>query len=278
MDEASLSSSSSWDISSDSSSSWGTSDSSYSSYSSEEYDFCYDISIEEMLKPHRIPVTILASISAACMIVGSVYLLFQRNSFIFKRKAALYLVWATLGLLLYLRDSFTIIWTFPAYTCDASSFYLYYLGAVPFHILPLLVRSWRTYCIYRETFSIFTCTKDSMLSEKVRRHLWMIWRIGLCYLLFLLAIALVAIDEDYAYYTWIAVESYFSLIFIVLAYKLYSIRSELRSKLLDETKSLFLYAIVVAIEVIYSNAVYIMSYQRYEDTYLIYIMCMEICS
>jgi len=97
----------------------------------------------------------------------------------------------------------------------------------------------------------------------------MIWRIGLCYLLFLLAIALVAIDEDYAYYTWIAVESYFSLIFIVLAYKLYSIRSELRSKLLDETKSLFLYAIVVAIEVIYSNAVYIMSYQRYEDTYLI---------
>jgi hypothetical protein len=245
--------------------------SSSSTYESSEFLLCHDSAIESMIVPHRIPVTVIAGISAACMISGSCFLLLQRNTFAFRRKAALYLVLATAGLLLYLRDSLAIIWTYPAYDCDNTSFYLYYLAAAPFHIIPLLVRSWRTYCIYRETPNILTCRIDTILSERVRRHEWMAWRIALSYIPFVLVVSFVAINQDTAYYVWIGVETTYTIGNFILAMILFRMRHELRSKFLDETRSLYVYATIALIEVIFSNTMYILAYTYYELLIIYYV-------
>jgi len=243
----------------------------YSSATSESSAdaFCYDQNVENMIKPHRAPVTTICSIVAGCMIAGSIYLLVQRNSFIFRRKAAIYLVLATCGLLLYVRDTIAIVWTYPAYDCAESAFILYYVGAVPFHIIPLLIRSWRTFCIYRATPNILTCRYDTLLNDKVRRHKWMVWRMSFCYLCFLLILLLLFLSQDAAYYAWIGLEGAFNLCNFLLTWKLFSMRAELRNKMLDETKSLFIYASIAIIEVIYSNTMYIVAGSAYENTYLI---------
>jgi len=223
-------------------------------------DICTDPVRALILAPHRIPITVIASFSLSCMLCGTIFLLVQRKTFVYRRKAIQYLALATLGLMLYIKDSLTIVWTYPEYDCDLQSFLMYYLGAVPIHFIPMFLRSWRIFCVYRETIN-YNCTFDTMMSAKVRRHKWMWARIIILYLPFLvfMPMAIFYNYQDDVWYLWICIEGVYGIANFLLAVKLYTMRSELQEKFIDETSSLIVYATVALIEVVCSNTLYIIA-------------------
>jgi len=241
-----------------------------SSNESDGGDICHDPVKGEVLQAHRIPLTAIAAVTLSCMISGSIFLLKQRKTFIFRRKAVQYLALATVGLMLYVKDSLTIIWTYPRYDCDLQSYMMYYLGAAPIHVIPIFLRSWRIYCIYRETLNI-NCTYDTLLSAKVRRHKWMWTRIAVAYIPFLVVAPFVMVNENLTYYIWICVEGVYGLANLILALRLYFMRSELQEKFIDETRSLILYAVIAFIEIICSNILYISSTNYKNSLIVVYL-------
>jgi len=224
--------------------------------------FCYgnnSAEIKAVIAPHIIPVTVIGCFFAAWILSGSIYLVFRRNQLLFRRKAALYLVLSSVGLLLYIRDTLAIAWTYPIYCCDLASFLLYYLGAAPFNFLPMVIRSWRTFCIYRPTPNFGTCQTEDMLGMRIRRHRWMIQRMVINYIPFMLPLAALAYSLDLAYYLWVGVESVYAIINFALAWQLYLMRGELKGKYLDENLSLFAYSTIAALEVVFGNLLYMLA-------------------
>lgn len=213
---------------------------------------------EEDFEPHRIPVTVIASFIGFCIISCSVALLFQSNTFIAKRKAVQYMVLSSFGLLFYLRDSVAIVWTYPEYNDDVSTTYMYYLIAVPFHFLPIVVRSWRIFCVYRPT-PTWQCKMEPITSRRKRGHQWMLTRLAILFGPWIIIAFPLAWDPFIPYYTFIGINGVVAIANLILAILLFSIRLELRPKYLDETSSLIAYSILSVIEWIFANTIYILA-------------------
>jgi len=208
-----------------------------------------------VLIEQRVAFTVVASLSAAIMIAGSILLLSQRKEAIYRRKTSQYMILASVGLLFYIRDNLAILWQWPEYNDDLTSFLLYYLIAVPVHFLPILLRSWKITCVYKLTPN-WNCSWDTPMSGKQRGHKWMLIRLGILYLIWPLVAFLIFSSENNAYYLWIAIELLFALTNLGLAFVLWSLRKELQKYVLDDSKSLIGYSCVAVIECIVTNTFY----------------------
>jgi hypothetical protein len=153
-----------------------------------------------------------------------------------------------------------ILWTWPEYDNDTSSTFLYYLVAIPMHILPVMARSWRIYCIYRPTPNWrFKMETNFHPSPKRRGHSWMFVRMAWWMTPWWMGALLTLYDDtsNLSYYYYIGLEGIFLFFNVTINWKLYTIRGELRHKSLDETKSLLMYSILCILEWMWSNTVYL---------------------
>eukprot|EP00026_Physarum_polycephalum_P010848 Phypoly_transcript_11030.p1 GENE.Phypoly_transcript_11030~~Phypoly_transcript_11030.p1 ORF type:complete len:350 (+),score=19.14 Phypoly_transcript_11030:76-1125(+) len=233
-------------------------------------------------KSNRVPVSVIALTIGACILASCIALLFQRNTFIGKRKAVQYMCLSSIGLIFYLRDSLDIVWTYPKYNNDVSTTYMYYLIAAPFHFLPVIVRSWRIFCVYRSTPTLY-CTMEPITSRRRRGHRWMLSRIFALYIPWVITSLGLIWDPNIPYYTFIGLNGIAAIVNFVLTILLFKMRMELRPKYLDETSSLVTYAVLSLIEWAFANSVYIyvlvttnsaniMIYYIYIDMFMIAIM------
>jgi len=206
----------------------------------------------------RVAFTVVASLSAAMIIGGSILLLAQRKEAIFHRKTSQYMIVASVGLLFYIRDNLAILWQWPEYNNDLTSFLLYYLIAVPVHFLPILLRSWKITCVYKLTPN-WNCSWDTPVSGKQRGHKWMLIRMGILYLIWPCIAFLILASEDDAYYPWIAIELLFAIANLILAFILWGLRKELKRYVLDDSKSLIGYSVVAVIECVVTNTFYLIA-------------------
>jgi len=93
------------------------------------------------LRPHRLIVTAVCSLVAIILIIGALLCMVKKNTFLARRRSTQYLVLASVGLLFYVRDNISLVWTYPEYGSRQYNTLLYYIIAVPFHLLPVIVRS-----------------------------------------------------------------------------------------------------------------------------------------
>jgi len=211
------------------------------------------------IEAHRLPVTVLGGCLAFTFVAGSIALLIQTNTFIAKRKSSQYMVLATVGLLFYIRDTLDIAWNYPAYNDYEYETFLYYLIAVPIHFLPVMIRSWRIFCVYRPTPN-WHFQMDSLAVRKRRSHLWMVTRMFFIYLPFAFVALGLYWDPSIPYFTYVALNGVYAITNLVMTYKLYTMRLELRPKFLDETKALLSYSVVALVEWIWTNVIYLYAY------------------
>jgi len=231
----------------------------------------------EGVADHRIPITIIASLIATCFILGSVALVFQKDTFIAKRKAFQYMVLSTVGLLFYLRDTIEIAWTYPDYNSNPRVTYMYYLIAVPLHYIPVIVRSWRIYCVYRST-PTWKCQMEPITSRRRRGHAWMLKRIIILYIPFIpICFGLVFNQASVIpYYTYIGLNGVYAIGNFSLTILLYNIRMELRQKYLDETSCLISYSVASLVEWIFANTLYILGLFNSVYGIIVYYMYIEL--
>jgi len=227
------------------------------------------------LHNHRVTVTVIASVIAVFIIMGGILSFVKKDTFIARRKATQYIVLATIGLLFYLRDNLAIVWTYPEYDSDDVNTFLYYLVAVPLHFLPVMVRSWRIYCIYRPTLN-WKFQMDYNFAKFVKRrgHAWMFIRMGLWMIPWGLVSLLTLYDHTMriVYYVYIGLEGVYAFLSLAINWKLYTIREELRPKFLDETKCLLIYSVMCVLEWLWTNTLYlIMQFSNHEPMLAIYI-------
>jgi hypothetical protein len=210
------------------------------------------------IRENRVPITIIIGLIACCFVAGSIALLFHKDTFIAKRKAFQYMIISSIGLLFYLRDTLEIAWTYPAYITNVSTTYVYYLIAVPVHFLPVLVRSWRIYCVYKST-PTWKCTMEPITSRRRRGHKWMFIRIFVLYLPWAGISIGLRWNQNIPYYVYIGLNGIVAIANFVLTVLLYRMRNDLRPKYLDETTSLLTYSLTSLIEWIWANTIYILA-------------------
>jgi hypothetical protein len=208
--------------------------------------------------PHRIPVTVIASLIAFFIIGCNIALLLQQHTFIGKRKAVQYMVLSSFGLLFYLQDTLHIVWDYEEYNSDVSTTVIYYAIAVPFHFLPVIIRSWRIFCVYRST-PTWNCTMEPITSRRRRGHKWMLLRIAIIYIPWAICSIGIIWDPDIPYYVYIGMNGTYAIANFLLTVLLYHMRAELRPKYLDETSSLLVYSILSLIEWAFANTIYILA-------------------
>lgn len=198
----------------------------------------------------------LACAISLLIIVGGVLLLLRKGTFIAKRKSAQYLVLASVGLLFYLRDDAALALTFPSYEGTSYNYLLYYLVAVPVHIFPIMARSWRILCIYRPTHN-WRCSMDRPFAPIPRKHLWMFSRMLVWYIPWAVVGALVCYNIDISFYIFIGFEGIYGFAELAINWKLFTMRTELRARYLDETKSLLAYSIISQLQWAWTNILYL---------------------
>jgi len=197
-------------------------------------------------KSNTIALTFFGVLMGTCFVVGTIILLVQKNTFIARRKASMYMAIATIGLIFYIRDTLNIVWPSEKETLRAST-YMYYLIAVPFHFIPVMVRSWRIYCVYRPTMN-WRCEVDSIAVYRRRGHPWMLLRMLALYIPFALLSIGIQFYPTHFVYTFVALNGVYAIVNFALTVTLWKMRAELKEKFLDESNTLLIYSIFSLLE------------------------------
>jgi len=113
---------------------------------------------------------------------------------------------------------------------------------------------------------------DRPFSPINRQHCWMFSRMFVWYIPWLLIFVVIIFSGDALYYACIGLEGIYNSVALIVNWKLFNFKNELRPRYLDETTSLLVFSFISLLQWIWTNSIYLyLGFEGHDYLLLVYI-------